>query len=308
MVHGTDKPIPECPHRKAMESGRASCAEIYNSESESFWVASAAPIFNEQGEITGSVHIIRDVSEHKKMQEQLIISDRLASLGEMAAGIVHEINNPLTGIIGFAEMLREKELAPEVRADVDTIYDSAMQASRVARNVLIFARKQEISRQPVSVNETINQMLALRAYDCRVNCINVVTDFNPQLPAVMADSLQLQQVFLNLVINAEYFMKEAHGGGTLTITTTAGNGTVSISFADDGPGIKKGDLRRLFNPFFSTKPSGKGTGLGLSICHSIITGHGGKIRAKSETGKGATFIIELPGSQETEPEKDRISD
>jgi len=294
VAHGTTEPVPECPHRKAIETRRPVSAELYNSDRETFWEASASPIFDEKGDIIASVHMIRDITENKKIQEQLIITDRLASVGELAAGIAHEINNPLTGVIGFAEFLKEKELSQDVREDVEAIYDAAQHAVNVVKNMLIFARKHESLKQSIQVNEVIRKTLELRAYDHKLNNISIITNLAPNLPEIMAHFFQLQQAFLNLIINAEYFMKEAHNGGKLTITTAKTGGLVRISFADDGRGINKENLRKLFNPFFTTKPAGKGTGLGLSICHGIITGHGGKIWAESELGKGATFIIELP--------------
>jgi signal transduction histidine kinase len=136
----------------------------------------------------------------------------------------------------------------------------------------------------------------LRVYEQKVNNIQVRTQFAPDLLEVMADVFQLQQVFMNIIINAEYFMIEAHGKGTLTITTELAGDVIRASFADDGPGITKANLRHIFDPFFTTKEVGKGTGLGLSICHGIVTEHGGRIYAESKLGMGATFIVELPVS------------
>jgi signal transduction histidine kinase len=144
-------------------------------------------------------------------------------------------------------------------------------------------------------------VLKLRAYEHRLHNIQVNTQLNPDLPEITVDRFQMQQVFLNIILNAEYFMTEAHNRGTLTITTQQLKNSVRISFADDGPGITKENLDRLFVPFFTTKEVGKGTGLGLSICYGIVTSHGGKIYARSEPGKGATFIVDLPVNQvETE--------
>jgi signal transduction histidine kinase len=136
----------------------------------------------------------------------------------------------------------------------------------------------------------------LRAYEQKVNNIEVDRQFASDLPEIMVDYFQMQQVFLNIIINAEYFMIQAHNKGKLTITTERTNQVVRISFADDGPGISKENLNRIFNPFFTTKDVGKGTGLGLSICHGIVTEHGGSIYVESELGKGATFVVELPVS------------
>ena len=193
-----------------------------------------------------------------------------------------------------SEMCIRDSLPDDVREDLKIINREAQRTSQVVKNLLTFARKHGQAKQPVSINSLIRQVLEMRAYEQRVNNIEVNTQFAPDLPEIVADSFQLQQVFLNIIINAEYFMIEAHKGGTLTITTQRAGDIIRISFADDGPGIAKENLGHLFDPFFTTKEVGKGTGLGLSICHGIITEHGGRIYAESELGKGATFIIELP--------------
>ena len=246
------------------------------------------------GEPTGFVTVTRDISQRKRMQERLIITDRLASVGELASGIAHELNNPLTSVLGFSQLLRDRELPEDIKHDLEVISNEAQRASSVVKNLLTFARKHPPAKQMANVNDIIGKVLQLRAYEQRVNNITIDPHLQTDLPEVMADEFQLQQVFINIVINAEFFMIEMHNRGTMTITTQQTNGHVRISFADDGPGIAKESLGHLFDPFFTTKEVGKGTGLGLSICHGIITEHGGRIYAESEPGKGATFIIELP--------------
>ena len=228
------------------------------------------------------------------MQEQLIMQDRLASIGQLTSGVAHELNNPLTGVIGFSELLLQRELPDDVKQDLKTINDEAQRTARIVKNLLTFARKQPEEKQPLDINESIQRVLELRAYEQKVNNIQVNTRFVPDLPQVMGNNSQLQQVFFNIVINAEFFMLQAHGRGTLTVTTEKAGDCVRASFADDGPGISEENMRRLFIPFFTTKEVGKGTGLGLSICQGIIAEHGGRIWAESELGKGATFILELP--------------
>jgi signal transduction histidine kinase len=164
----------------------------------------------------------------------------------------------------------------------------------VVKGLLTFARKHTPVKQLVNINGIIEKVLELRAYEQRVSNIQVNTRFAANLPEIMADYFQLQQVFLNIIINAEHFMIEAHNRGTLTITTERTGDILKTSFADDGPGISKENLGHLFDPFFTTKEVGKGTGLGLSICHGIITEHGGRIYAKSKLSKGATLVVELP--------------
>jgi len=237
---------------------------------------------------------VRDITERKKMEEQLVVTDRLASIGELASGVAHELNNPLTGIIGFSELLLDEDIPDNVRKDLRVIQMEAQRSAGIVRNLLTFARKHAPAKEPVDINSTIQKALELRAYELKVNNIQVNTYLASDLPKIMADGFQLEQVFINIIINAEHFMIEAHGRGTLTITTEQAGDIIRASFADDGPGIAKKNLGHLFDPFFTTKEVGKGTGLGLSISYGIITEHSGRIYAESELGKGATFIVELP--------------
>jgi PAS domain S-box-containing protein len=255
---------------------------------------SGIPLFDGAGNLKGYVGIDKDVTERRQMQEQLIITDRLASVGELAAGIAHELNNPLTGVVGFSQLLMEKEMPEDIRQDVQVVYQEAQRTSQVVKNLLTFARKHAAVKEKVNINEVINKVLELRAYEQNLENIKVKAHYDSALPEVMADYFQLQQVFLNIVINAEYFMKEAHNEGTLTITTEKVGNKIRASFADDGPGIAQENLGHIFDPFFTTKEVGRGTGLGLSICHGVIAEHGGRIYVESELGKGATFIVELP--------------
>ncbi len=248
----------------------------------------------EDGKPVATRGIYRDITERKKMEEQLIVTDRLASLGELASGIAHELNNPLTGVIGFADLLLERELPDDVKEDLNVINKEAKRAAQVARHLLTFARKHSQEKKLVNINSIIQGVLEFRAYEQKIQNIKVNTRLAPNLPEVMANDFQLQQVFLNIVINAEYFMLEAHGRGTLTITTQRIGKSVRASFADDGPGMSSENLSHVFDPFFTTKEVGKGTRLGLRISYGIVTEHGGRMYAESEPGKGATFIIELP--------------
>jgi len=243
---------------------------------------------------------LRDVTERKQLHEKRIPANRLAAVGELAAGVAHELNNPLTGVIGFSALLLEKDVPDDIREDIEIIHHEAQRAAEVVRNLLTFARKHTPSKQLVNINGIIKKVLKLRAYAQRISNIQVNTQFAPDLPKVMADYFQLQQGFLNIIINAEYFMIEAHNKGTLTITTEKVGDIIRASFTDDGPGIPQENLGHLFDTFFTTKEVGKGTGLGLSICHGTITEHSGSIYAESELGKGAVFTIELPISIDME--------
>jgi len=293
-LHKGEKPISGCPHKQTLATKEPAVAEFYESNLGKYLHESTSPIFNEQGEVVGTVHITRDITEQKQQNERLMMADRLASIGELAAGTAHELNNPLTSVIGFSQLLMEKDIPDDAREDVELIYNEAQRAANVTKSLLTFGRKHTPVKQPNQINNIIEDVLKLRVYEHNLNSIEVKRRLAPDLPEIMVDYFQMQQVFLNIVINAEYFMIEAHNRGTLTITTKKQNSTVKISIADNGPGISRENLSRIFNPFFTTKEAGKGTGLGLSICHGIVSEHGGQIYARSQPGKGTTIIVELP--------------
>ena len=263
---------------------------------------SILPIRNSEGRITGFRGISRDVTERKRMEEErrqleqkAQFANRLASVGEMASGIAHEINNPLTGVIGYAQLLLMQEDLPDnVRKDLETINDGAQRVSNVVQRLLAFARQTKPQRTYVNVNEILETTLDLRGYHLRTSNIEVITHLAPDLPITIADASQLQQVFLNLIVNAETEMGLARSYGKLTVKTLQNNNNIRISFKDDGPGIAAENLERIFDPFFTTREVGQGTGLGLSVCYGIVSEHNGRIFAESKPGRGATFVVELP--------------
>jgi two-component system, NtrC family, sensor kinase len=259
------------------------------------WINITGARIMHEGRLAGLISFT-DITEQKRQNERLMMTDRLASLGELAAGTAHELNNPLTSIIGFSQLLMEREVPDDIREDLKLIYNEAQRAAGVTKNLLTFARKHAPVKQRNQINNIIEDVLKLRTYEHKVNAIEVERQLDPDLPEIMVDYFQMQQLFFNIIINAEYFMIMEHNKGTLSIITKKQNNTVMISFADDGPGITAENLRRIFDPFFTTKEAGKGTGLGLSICHGIVTEHGGQIYARSQLGKGATFFVELPVS------------
>lgn len=238
--------------------------------------------------------IVIDITEEREMQERLYLTDRLASMGEMAAGIAHEINNPLTGVVALSQLLLESDVPSEIKDDLEAISSEGQRAANVVKNLLSFARGHTLIEEPIEINEIITQVLNLRAYEHRVDNIDVETNFAPDLPKIVVDRFQMQQVFLNIILNAEQAMIESHGHGKLNIRTEHDKEIIRIVFSDNGPGIASDIINRIFDPFFTTKTVGKGTGLGLSICYGIITKLGGKIYAQSPPVQGATFVIELP--------------
>jgi len=251
--------------------------------------------------------VIRDITERKQaeekeeqLQQELILTSRLATVGKMAAGIAHEINNPLTGVIGFSGLLLKKAIPEDIRNDVNIIYDGAQRIASITSRMLTFARQNRSERTSTNINDIIENTLAMRSYEMKSSNIKVTTELAPDLPVTTVDTGQMQQVFLNIILNAEIEMKKAHQGGNLTVKTERINNTIRVSFKDDGLGMPKKNLERIFEPFFTTREVGEGTGLGLSVSYGIVTQHGGKIYAKSRLGKGATFIVELPVVTKTE--------
>jgi PAS domain S-box-containing protein len=239
--------------------------------------------------------LISDLTDHKKMTEKLVRADRLSSLGEMAAGLAHEINNPLTGVIGLSQLIVEKPgLSDTIKEDIASINKEANRAAGILRDFLIFARGQKPDMRAGNINDVIESVLKLRMTYMRKSGIEVYTDLSKDLPLLMMDVSQIQQVLLNIILNAEYFMIESHKKGVLKISTSRHDNVVRSVFQDDGPGIPAGILPSIFDPFFTTKEPGKGTGLGLSISYGIISEHSGNIFAESKPGHGASFIIELP--------------
>lgn len=238
--------------------------------------------------------IMVDITDERNRQERLYFTDRLASIGQIAAGIAHELNNPLTCVISLSQLLLEDGIPDDIREEIGTICSEAQRAGSIVRGLLAFSRHQASIRQSVQVNDILWEVLKLRSYEHRAKNIRVITEFAPGLPEIQADRIQMQQVFMNIIVNAEDAIAEVHDNGTLSIITKHIDNSIRISFTDNGCGISEDNMNRLFEPFFTTKSMGKGTGLGLSICYGIVTKHHGKIYPLSKPGKGSTFIIELP--------------
>ena len=245
--------------------------------------------------------MLNDITREREKQEKLYLADRLATVGEMASGVAHELNNPLTSVIALSKMLLDQELPRDVHEDVGYICSEAQRAAVIVKNMLTFARKHAEVLQMTSVNKIIEDMIRIRAYEHKRNNIRVETYLEDNLPEIMANYFQIQQVCLNIILNAESAVMENRGNERLlNITAALDKECIRISFADNGPGILPENIDRVFDPFFTTKEVGKGTGLGLSICYGIVTSHGGKLTVKSEPGKGATFVVELPLRQDIE--------
>ena len=283
--------------------------QLHRTKNAEVWVSVSIQAIKSNRKRYGWVALTTDITERRKaeeekkqLQQELDVSSRLALIGEMASGIAHEINNPLTGVIGFAQLLMNRDVPDDIKEGLGVINSEAQRVAKIVSGLLTFAHQHKPGQESVDVNELILEILKLRSYEMEVHNIKVTNQLAPDLPSTIADGSQLQQVFLNIIINAEQIMIEAHGGGKLYVKTERLNDSIRISFNDDGPGISKENLNKIFNPFFTTKGVGKGTGLGLSVCHGIVTRHKGKIYAESEPGKGATFVVELSAAADAKQE------
>jgi len=236
----------------------------------------------------------------RRTQEQLLHSEKLAAVGQLISGVAHELNNPLTAILGYSQLLTSSgQMGQQGMEYADKLYKQAQRTHRIVQNLLSFGRQHKPERVPVQINQALEETLALRDYDLRMHNIRIHLDLAENLPVISADPYQLQQVFLNMVNNAVDAILEHSTEGDLWVRTGLDGDRFSVEFTDSGPGVK--DASRVFDPFYTTKPVGKGTGLGLSICYGIITEHGGIIRVRNIPARGASFTIELPRQPEASP-------
>jgi signal transduction histidine kinase len=250
---------------------------------------------------TGIARMLSDIGGKEKLEDQLIRFERLASLGELLSGVAHELNNPLTAISGHAQLLMMDNLDENHARDLQIIDQEAKRASRIVGSLLDFIREHKPEKKPVDVNEIIKKTLEMKAYHFKISNIEVGEELTEAIPPILGDFYQLQQVFLNIINNAQHAMLEAHGRGKLIVRTHFHQQTTSIiiEFIDDGPGIPDPVLDRVFEPFFTTKASGEWTGLGLSLAYGIVREHGGQILAQNNREGGARFVTELPARAES---------
>jgi PAS domain S-box-containing protein len=256
--------------------------------------ASASPLFDAENKLSGAIVSVRDITVEKKLEQQIIQSERLAAMGQMIGGFAHELNNPLTSILGMSELLQEGEAPESVRKQMVVLQQQARRAAEIVQNLMYFSRPPAPGKSPIDLGELVQRTLHLHAYSLRKN--NITVDFlkETSVPAVSGDAHQLMQVFLNLILNSEQAMREVRDRGTLRIRIENQEKSVSVIFQDDGPGISPEILPNIFDPFYTTKRPGRGTGLGLSISKAILREHNGNVEATSGPGGGAVFTVTLP--------------
>jgi signal transduction histidine kinase/ActR/RegA family two-component response regulator len=257
------------------------------------------PLLDDCGARVGWLEVYRDITGQRLMQSKRLQTEKMAALGQLVSGIAHELNNPLTSIQGYAQLLVSRRSASDRTADARRISQEAARAGRIVKNLLLFSREAKPERRAVNLNEVIEHTIALRAYELKIENIAVDLFFDAALPQALADAAQLQQVVLNLIVNAEQAIQQGRGQGgvhgRIRIRTCRLSGDrIGMEFSDDGPGIPHEIVSRIFDPFFTTKPVGVGTGLGLSILYGIVREHGGEVSVESQPGHGAKLSIELP--------------
>jgi PAS domain S-box-containing protein len=262
--------------------------------------ASASPLFDAENKVSGVIVSVRDITVEKKLEQQIIQSERLAAMGQMIGGFAHELNNPLTSILGMSELLQDSPVPEGSRKQLEILQQQARRAVEIVQNLTYFSRPPAPGKSTIDLGELVQRTLDLHAYSLRKS--NITVDFLREgaLPPVHGDAHQLMQVFLNLILNSEQAIREVRDRGTLRIRLEKGSNTASVIFQDDGPGISPDILPNIFDPFYTTKRPGRGTGLGLSICKAILREHNGNIEAESGPGGGAVFRVTLPvGSEQS---------
>ena len=256
--------------------------------------ASGSQLVDGEGKISGVIISVRDITIERKLEQQVVQSERLAAMGAMIGGVAHELNNPLTSILGMSELLQDTETNETSRRHLGMMQQQARRAAEIVQNLTYFSRPPAPGKSKISLVEIVERTLNLHAYSLRKN--NITVDFlkEPGVPYALGDPHQLMQVFLNLIVNAEQAIRESRDKGTLRIRLGRENNSVWVSFHDDGPGIPKENLPSIFDPFYTTKRPGRGTGLGLSICKSVMKEHNGSVEAANASDSGAVFTVSLP--------------
>jgi len=272
----------------------------YSSNDENLLVAISRQLATTIEKVRLYEETCRAYEDLRKTQEQLLQSEKMSAVGQLIAGVAHELNNPLTAILGYAQLLESESLNSRAQDYIGKLFKQAQRTHRVVQNLLSFARQRKPQREDVDIRKVLDETLALRDYDLKINNIHVTLESPSEPATVVADAHQIEQVFLNIINNAVDAILETGRSGKLKIRVYSQNGNICTQFADDGAGIK--DPKRIFDPFYTTKGVGKGTGLGLSICYGIVKEHGGDITANNAPEGGAVVEVKLPAVEAAKPE------
>jgi len=297
MVPCAQRPIFAAAQERALQGKAIENLEVpltRGSGATRLFSVSLSPMRDEHGNINSIVVVMADITEAANLQAKLMHTEKMAALGQLVSGVAHEVNNPLAAIVGFTDLLLENPAIPQdAQEELRVILREAQRTRVIVQNLLSFARQVPAPREPVQVNARLQQVLKLRAYDFASHGIQIVERYDENLPLILGDPNQLQQVFLNILNNAFDAVGEVRRPGRIEIATTRSESHIEITISDNGPGISHPD--RIFDPFFTTKEVGKGTGLGLSICYGIVRAHRGEVSAQNNAdGFGCTFTVKLP--------------
>jgi PAS domain S-box-containing protein len=304
-IHRDDLPAIKEMFRKLVtgETGSVLC-EYRTLHTDGTWRilrASASPLFDSEHKISGVVASIRDVTEAKNTEKQLLQKEKMAAMGEMMSGVAHELNNPLTAIIGISDLLLEKATDESSKRQMGLVLKQARRAASIVQNLLSFARPSTLVSKRLRIEDVLRGVTTTQELVLKPKNIDLEVAIESPLPAVQGDSKLLQQVFLNVIANAEQAILAAKPSGKITITIKPQDGKVAVTILDDGPGIPAANLGKIFDPFFTTRRTAGGTGLGLTICAAIVKEHGGTIEVQSAAGSGAEFTVLLPAFEELLP-------
>jgi len=289
LVHGTSEPSPYCPQKKGISTKKPERMEYFDERLGQYLEVVVFPVLDEKGEVVSLVHIVKNVTERKKVEE----AQRLSQLGKLVADMAHEVNNPLMIISGNAQLSLMEEVSQELKSNLNIIFEESKRAKDIIQRLLKFSRPSKGEIKEININNCVEAVVGLIDHQFGLANVRIKRSYCSGLPAISGDEKQLQEVFMNLLNNAREAMPE---GGEITITTSRERDLAKIDFKDTGCGMTEEVKSKIFVPFFTTKE--KGTGLGISVCYGIIKSHGGELSFESAPGKGTIARVLLPLAKE----------
>lgn len=300
-LHGLSEPCADCPMEEMRKNLQPHHMLIHD-ESGLTLERSHYPVLTDKGDMVAMTIILKDVTEKVKMEAQLVQSAKLAAIGEMAAGVAHELNSPMTVIIGTAQLLARELSDIDATEELDDIVNCGLRCKRIIQNLLTYSRQDQVAVSSTDLNSEVERVLSLIQYQINRNQIRIIADLDPNLPMLTANGPQIQQVLTNLLVNARDALDQVEEEKTIHVRTSVrtrdGKRWAIISVEDNGCGIDAQNLQKIFTPFFTSKEATKGTGLGLSVSLGIVQGHNGTIEVSSTPGKGSIFSLVLPETEE----------